>query len=366
MAGSETGPGDLGVPDASPLRTAIPAYHWLRLGMAHAGGVSTLFGTQHIITDQWVRLDKPFHGRSGRFLDPSCRDTHWVPLKNRGRHDCNHASSAPARPRPFSWGGVTILMVMTVRLAPRHWLRLVKRPHRPHWLRLGIAHVAGESALFGTQHIITDQWVRLDKPFHGRSGRFLDPSCRDTHWVRLAPRHWLRLVKRPHRPHWLRLGMPHVAGESTLFGTQHIITDQWVRLDKPFHGRSRPFSRLIMPRYPLGSSENRGRHDCNHANLAPPIFIGWGEHSDGHDCSFGETASQTQLASFGESPCRRGIDIFRDSTRQNWYWLALKIGDHTTAITQSGPRPFSWDRVTFRGHDDSFGEADSRAVSPTL
>jgi hypothetical protein len=39
--------------------------------------------------------------------------------ENRGRHDCNHASSAPPGPRPFSWGGVTIPMVMTVRLVIR-------------------------------------------------------------------------------------------------------------------------------------------------------------------------------------------------------------------------------------------------------
>ena len=54
-------------------------------------------------------------------------------------------------------------------------------------------------------------------------------------------------------PHWLRLGMAHVGGVSTFFGTQCIITGQWVRLDKPFHGRSRPFSRPIMPRYPFFS-----------------------------------------------------------------------------------------------------------------
>jgi hypothetical protein len=36
--------------------------------------------------------------------------------ENRGRHNCNHAGSAPPGPRPFSWGGVTIPMVMTVRL----------------------------------------------------------------------------------------------------------------------------------------------------------------------------------------------------------------------------------------------------------
>ena len=43
--------------------------------------------------------------------------------------------------------------------------------------------------------------------------------------------------------------------------------------------------------------------------------------------------------------------------RAGRHWLALKIGGHTAAIMQSGPRPFSWDRVTFRGHDDSFGES---------
>jgi hypothetical protein len=138
--------------------------------------------------------------------------------ENRGRHDCNHASSASPGPRPFSWGGASIPMVMTVRLAPRHWLRL---------------------------------------------------------------------------------GMDHVDGVSTLFGIKRIITGQWVRLDKPFRGRSGPFSRPIMPRYPLGSFG------------ATPL------------ASFGKTASQTQLASFGDGPCRRGIDTFRDSTHQNWYWLRL-------------------------------------------
>src|SRR5258707_11628286 len=56
--------------------------------------------------------------------------------ENRGRHDCNHASSAPPRPRPFSWGGVTIPMVMTVRLVSRH-----QRPRAYpayHWVPLKI------------------------------------------------------------------------------------------------------------------------------------------------------------------------------------------------------------------------------------
>jgi hypothetical protein len=163
-------------------------------------------------------LGTQIRGRS----DPSSRPIMpRYPLgssENRGRHDCNHASSTSPGPRPFSWGGASIPMVMTVRLAPRHWLRL---------------------------------------------------------------------------------GMDHVDGVSTLFGIKRIITGQWVRLDKPFRGRSGPFSRPIMPRYPLGSFG------------ATPL------------ASFGKTASQTQLASFGDGPCRRGIDTFRDSTHQNWYWLRL-------------------------------------------
>ena len=90
-----------------------------------------------------------------------------------------------------------------------------------------------------------------------------------------------------------------------VFGTQHIITGQWVRLrngfadpigfvwGKPLRGRSRPFSRPIVPNYPLGWFG------------ATPV------------ASFGETASPTPLASFGESPCRRGIDTFRNSTHHN-------------------------------------------------
>ena len=114
-------------------------------------------------------------------------------------------------------------------------------------------------------------------------------------------------------------------------------------------------------------------------------------HHNGPMGSFGETASRTQLVSFGEKPSGQGIDAFRNSTHhigsmgsfgktvswrdlpvfsthypeiaigfvwQDGRWLALKIGGHTTAIMQSGPRPFSWDRATLRGHDDSFGEGE--------
>ena len=75
---------------------------------------------------------------------------------------------------------------------------------------------------------------------------------------------------------------------STLFGTQHIITDQWVRLAQPIRGRNRPLMPPILPSLPTGS--------------------------------FGKTATD-RLASFGESPPDVSINTFRNSTRQNWYWL---------------------------------------------
>jgi hypothetical protein len=124
---------------------------------------------------------------SGCSLDPSRRESHWVRLargrpeavrryrlplgsfgagaseavrryrlplgssENRGRHDCNHASSAPPGPRPFSWGGVTIPMVMTVRLARGasrgpivtacHWVRLARRRRGGQSLQLAIGFV---------------------------------------------------------------------------------------------------------------------------------------------------------------------------------------------------------------------------------
>ena len=96
------------------------------------------------------------------------------------------------------------------------------------------------------------------------------------------------------------------------------VTDyHWVRLVLRASGGHNRY------RLPLGSSENRGRHDCNHANSAPPIFIGWGEHSDGHDCSFGS----------------QGIP--GDTTATDYHWVPLKIGADTTAIMQTRPRPFS-------------------------
>jgi hypothetical protein len=68
----------------------------------------------------------------------------------------------------------------------------------------------GSTTLFGTQHIITDQWVRLGSRFAGDLAHFLDPSCRDRHWLRLVirslasfegRRNWLRSGKTPHSEH---------------------------------------------------------------------------------------------------------------------------------------------------------------------
>ena len=82
-------------------------------------------------------------------------------------------------------------------------------------------------------------------------------------------------------------------------------------------------------RLPLGSSENRGRHDCNHANSAPPIFIGWGEHSDGHDCSFGLGAS-------------------RGSNRYNLPLGSFGTGCHPTARDQERPLSLLQSRIGSR------------------
>jgi len=169
--------------------------------MAHVGGVSTLFGTQRIITGQWVRLDKLFRGRTGPF-SRHCgkgigRDA--LPLSGTWRRvsfprsawECRlrrSASTGPGRGPQSGQDGIPTQSVGTSdpislpqcpfsrpimpryplgSFARRHWLRLVKRPHRPNWLRSGMAHVGGVSTLFGTQRIITGQWVRLDKLFHG-------------------------------------------------------------------------------------------------------------------------------------------------------------------------------------------------------
>ena len=135
------------------------------MGKALAG-VSLFFGTQHIRTDQWVRLASRFGGEFAGFLDPSPRSCHWVPLKI----GADTTAIMQTRTRSFSSGRVSIPMVMTVRFVMRssassegeNWLRSGKAPRR------SIAH-------FGTQHIRTDQWVRLGSRFGGESRRLSRP-----------------------------------------------------------------------------------------------------------------------------------------------------------------------------------------------
>jgi hypothetical protein len=132
--------------------------------------------------------------------------------------------------------------------------------------------------VFGTQHIITGQWVRLGSRFAGDRARFLDPSSREYHWVRFAKRSLASF------------GKTVAPGARTFFGTQHIITDQWVRLGKPFRGRCRPFMRPILPRLPLGSF---GRAVVGFVRGNTPHL------EQGH---FSElNTSERVLASFGEA-----------------------------------------------------------------
>jgi hypothetical protein len=89
---------------------------------------------------------------------------------------------------------------------------------------------------------------------------------------------------------WLRSGKTAPPGARTFFGTQHIITGQWVRLGKPFRGRCRPFMRPILPRLPLGSF---GRAVVGFVRGNTPHL------EQGH---FSElNTSERVLASFGEA-----------------------------------------------------------------
>jgi hypothetical protein len=124
-------------------------------------------------------------------------------------------------------------------------------------------------------------------------------------------------VNSGHEPGLASFGESPSPGASTLFGTQHILTGQWVRLVKPIRGRSRPFVRPILPSLPMGSSENRGRHDCNHASSTPPgpRPFSWG----GVTIPMVMTVrfEKRPLASFGESPLARGIGTFRNPAHPN-------------------------------------------------
>ena len=98
-------------------------------------------------------------------------------------------------------------------------------PPRPHgrprrlrhgeWLRSGKARPTRVLIIFGTQHIITDQWVRLGRRFAGEVA-VSDPSCRDPHRVRFVRR---SCFVRGTTQDSLRSGKARLVGASTFFGS---------------------------------------------------------------------------------------------------------------------------------------------------
>jgi hypothetical protein len=118
--------------------------------------------------------------------------------ENRDRHDCNHASSTPPGPRPFSWGGASIPMVMTVRLGKRviGFVRGKPSARRIDTFR-NSTHRNGPMGSFGatdSREVAglrdpfsrTCQWVRLGKRVIGfvrgkPSARRIDTFRNSTH-----------------------------------------------------------------------------------------------------------------------------------------------------------------------------------------
>ena len=155
-------------------------------------GVSLYFGTRHIITGQWVRLGSRFGGDLACFLDPSPRSCHWLRFVIR-----SSASSEGGELASF-----------------------------------GESSPSGVSLYFGTRHIITGQWVRLGSRFGGDLACFLDPSPRSCHWLRFV----IRSSASSEGGELASFGESPSPGASLYFGTQHIRTDQWVRLGSRFGG----------------------------------------------------------------------------------------------------------------------------------
>ena len=122
--------------------------NWLRLGKAprpEYRSISELNTSDRISGFVW-EVDSG--GDLARFLDPSPRSCHWVRFVIR-----SSASSEEGELASF-----------------------------------GESSPPGGSLYFGTQHIRTDQWVRLASRFGGDLARFLDPSPRSCHWVRFVIR----------------------------------------------------------------------------------------------------------------------------------------------------------------------------------
>jgi hypothetical protein len=122
-----------------PLRSVLPS-QLASFGERSPARGANGFGTQHIITGQWVRLGSRFAGEVASLCDPFSRACQWVRLGKRS------LASFGESPLPRA------------------------------------------STLFGTQHIITGQWVRLGSRFAGDLAHFLDASSRDSHWLRFVIR----------------------------------------------------------------------------------------------------------------------------------------------------------------------------------
>jgi hypothetical protein len=131
--------------------------------------------------------------------------------------------------------------LQSCNLTPTHF-HGVGRPFRGH------DDSFGESPL--AQSIDT---FRNSTPRNGSMGSFGQTDSREKSpvYATHSPEFAIGFVSK--NGHWLRSGKAHSPGASTLFGTQHIITDQWVRLVKPVRGRRRPFVRPILPSLPLAS-----------------------------------------------------------------------------------------------------------------
>ena len=178
---------------------------------------------------------------------------------------------------------------------------------RPNWLRLGNSLLARSIDTF-----------RNSTHHNGSMGSFgetvsweIAPDC-STHppeiavgfvWENGPPTELASFGECPAGPNWLRLGKRPAdrigfvwgtasrPGASTLFGTPRIITGQWVRLGKPFRGRSRPFVRPILPRSPLASFGRTARR---------PNWLRLGERRADRIGFVWENGPPTELASFGE------------------------------------------------------------------
>jgi hypothetical protein len=166
---------------------------------SHPSGTSTLFGNQHVITGQWVRLVKPIRGRGPPFMRPilpslptgSFRKTvigfvrgkplaqsidtfrnsthHNGPMGSFGQTDSRETSPVCATHSPELANGFV-------------W-------ENGHWLRSGKAHSPGSLTFFGTQHIRTGIGFVRGSRFEGDFAGFLDSSSRECHWLRLETCH---------------------------------------------------------------------------------------------------------------------------------------------------------------------------------